>query len=238
MLEPYSNAPDTCGEPAEEPERIRAAILRAQEWGVDTRIHAIGDRSVRFVLDCFEEGERLHGKRDCRHSMEHNETVQPEDMPRYAELGVCPGMQPWHMLLDMPDLAKDDAVGPERAALSWPLHSLLASGAVVHLGSDFPVVGLEPMEEVYGAVFRMLEDGSNPEGWFPQERITMAEALRAYTYGSAYAMHAEDRIGTLACGKQADICVLDRNLFDCEPAEVLEATAALTMIAGKVVFEA
>lgn len=238
MLEPYSNAPDTCGEPAEEPERIRAAILRAQEWGVDTRIHAIGDRSVRFVLDCFEEGERLHGKRDCRHSMEHNETVQPEDMPRYAELGVCPGMQPWHMLLDMADLAKDEAVGPERAALSWPLHSLLASGAVVHLGSDFPVVGLEPMEEVYGAVFRMLEDGSNPEGWFPQERITMAEALRAYTYGSAYAMHAEDRIGTLACGKQADICVLDRNLFDCEPAEVLEATAALTMIAGKVVFEA
>ena len=83
----------------------------------------------------------------------------------------------------------------------------------------------------------MLEDGSNPEGWFPEERITMAEALRAYTYGAAYAMHAEDRIGTLACGKQADICVLDRNLFTCEPAEVLEATAALTMIAGKVVYE-
>ena len=147
-------------------------------------------------------------------------------------------MQPWHMLLDMPDRAKDDAVGPERAALSWPLHSLLASGACVHLGSDFPVVGLEPMEEVYGAVFRMLEDGSNPEGWFAEERITMGDALRAYTYGSAYAMHAEDRIGTLACGKQADICVLDRNLFECEPADVLEATSLLTMIAGKVVFEA
>lgn len=238
MLEPYANAPETCGEPAEEPERVRKAILKALEWGVDTRIHAIGDRSVRFILDCFEEGEKRYGLMGCRHSMEHNETVQPEDLPRYAELGVCPAMQPWHMLLDMADLAKDDAVGPERAALSWPIHSLLASGACVHLGSDFPVVGLEPMEEVYGAVYRMLEDGSNPEGWFPEERITMAEALRAYTYGSAYAMHAEDRIGTLACGKQADICVLDRNLFDCEPAEVLEATAALTMIAGKVVFEA
>lgn len=93
------------------------------------------------------------------------------------------------------------------------------------------------MEEVYGAVYRMLEDGSNPEGWFPEERITMAEALRAYTYGAAYAMHAEDRIGTLACGKQADICVLDRNLFTCEPAEVLGATAELTVIAGKVVYE-
>ena len=238
MLEPYANAPETCGEPAEEPERVRKAILKALEWGVDTRIHAIGDRSVRFILDCFEEGEKRYGLMGCRHSMEHNETVQPEDLPRYAELGVCPAMQPWHMLLDMADLAKDDAVGPERAALSWPIHSLLASGACVHLGSDFPVVGLEPMEEVYGAVYRMLEDGSNPEGWFPEERITMAEALRAYTYGAAYAMHAEDRIGTLACGKQADICVLDRNLFTCEPAEVLEATAALTMIAGKVVFEA
>lgn len=238
MLEPYSNAPETCGEPAEDPERIRAAILKATQWGVDTRIHTIGDRSVRFVLDCFEEGERLHGRGECRHSMEHNETVQPEDLPRYAELGVSAGMQPWHMLLDMPDRAKDDAVGPERAALSWPLHSLLASGACVHLGSDFPVVGLEPMEEIYGAVFRMLEDGSNPEGWFAEERITMSDALRAYTYGSAYAMHAEDRIGTLACGKQADICVLDRNLFDCAPEEVLEATSAFTMIAGKVVFEA
>ena len=217
MLEPYANAPETCGEPAEEPERVRKAILKALEWGVDTRIHAIGDRSVRFILDCFEEGEKRYGLMGCRHSMEHNETVQPEDLPRYAELGVCPAMQPWHMLLDMADLAKDDAVGPERAALSWPIHSLLASGACVHLGSDFPVVGLEPMEEVYGAVYRMLEDGSNPEGWFPEERITMAEALRAYTYGAAYAMHAEDRIGTLACGKQADICVLDRNLFTCEP---------------------
>ena len=170
--------------------------------------------------------------------MEHNETVQPEDLPRYAELGICPGMQPWHMLLDMADLAKDDAVGPERAALSWPCTACLPAVPWCTWAADFPVVGLEPMEEVYGAVFRMLEDGSNPEGWFPQERITMAEALRAYTYGSAYAMHAEDRIGTLACGKQADICVLDRNLFDCEPAEVLEATASLTMIAGKVVYEA
>lgn len=238
MLEPYTNKPDYAGEPAEEPERVRKGILKASELGVPTRIHAIGDAAVRFILDCFEEGERLYGNKGLRHSMEHNETVQPEDMPRYAELGISPAMQPWHMLLDMADLAKDDAVGPERAALSWPIHSLLASGANVHMGSDFPVVGLEPMEEVYGAVYRMLEDGSNPEGWFPQERITMAEALRAYTYGSAYAMGVEDRIGTLACGKQADICVLDRNLFECEPAEVLGATAELTMIAGKVVFEA
>lgn len=238
MLEPYSNAPETCGEAAEEPERIRTNMLRAMELGQPIRIHAIGDRSIRFVLDCFEEGEGLYGHQGLRHSIEHNETVQPEDLLRYARLGVAPAMQPWHMLLDMADLAKDDAVGPERAALSWPLHSLLASGACVHLGSDFPVVGIEPGEEVYGAVYRMLEDGSNPEGWFPEERITMADALKAYTYGSAYAMGVEDRLGTLAPGKVADICVLDRNPFTCEPAEVLGMKADLTLLGGKVVWEA
>lgn len=238
MLEPYSNAPDTCGEPAEDPERIRKGILRACELGYPVRIHAIGDRSVRYVLDCFEEAESLYGKKGLRHCMEHNETVQPEDLPRYARLGVSPAMQPWHMLLDMADLAKDDAVGPERAALSWPLHSLIASGANVHLGSDFPVVGLDPMEEVYGAVYRMREDGSNPEGWFPAERITMAEALRAYTLGSAYAMGVDDSLGTLAAGKRADVCVLDHNLFECDPAEVLQTKSALTILGGKVVFEA
>lgn len=238
MLDDYSNAPGNAGEPAEDPEHVRTAMLKACEWGVPTRIHAIGDRSVRYVLDCFEEAERLYGKRGIRHCMEHDETVQPEDLPRFAQLGISPCMQPWHMLLDMGDLAKDDAVGPDRAALSWPIRSLLASGANVSLGSDFPVVGIEPMEEVYGAVYRMLEDGSNPEGWFPEERITMAEALRAYTYGSAYAMGVEDRLGTLAVGKEADVCVLSRNLFECEPAEVLDTVSELTVSGGKIVYEA
>ena len=238
MLEPYANAPETCGEPAEKPERVRVGILKACELGYPVRIHAIGDHSIRFVLDCFEEAERLYGKKGLRHCIEHNETIQPEDLPRYARLGISPAMQPWHMLLDMADLAKDAAVGPERAALSWPLHSLLASGANVHLGSDFPVVGIEPMEEVYGAVYRMLEDGSNPDGWFPAERITMAEALRAYTYGSAYAMGLDDRLGTLSAGKTADVCVLDHNLFTCSSSEVLATQASLTVLGGRIVFEA
>jgi predicted amidohydrolase YtcJ len=238
MIEPYANAPETSGEPAEDPEQLRRNILRACELGYPVRVHAIGDQAVRFVLDCFDEADEKYGHKGLRHCMEHNETVQPEDLPRYARLGVSPAMQPWHMLLDMADLAKDAAVGPERAALSWPLKSLVDSGANVHLGSDFPVVGLDPMEEVYGAVYRMLEDGSNPEGWFPQERISMAQALKAYTYGSAYAMGVEDRVGTLAAGKLADVCVLDRNLFDCAPREVLETRAAMTMLGGKVVYEA
>ncbi len=238
MLEPYANAPQTCGEPAEDPERVRRNILAACEAGAPVRLHAIGDRSIRYVLDCFEEARELYGNKGLRHSIEHNETVQPEDLPRYAELGISPAMQPWHILLDMETLAKDDAVGPERAALSWPIKSLVDSGANVHFGSDFPVVGLRPNEEIYGAVYRMLTDGSNPEGWFGEERVSMAEALRAYTYGSAYAMGVEDEIGTLACGKLADVCVFDRNLFEVGPEELLEAKVELTLIGGEVVYEA
>lgn len=141
------------------------------------------------------------------------------------------GVQVIQFQWDVPEM-------PTAVMISWPLHSLQASGANIHLGSDFPVVGIEPMEEVYGAVFRMLEDGSNAPGWFPEERITMADALRAYTYGSAYAMGVEDRFGTLAAGKVADVCVLDHNLFTCTPAEVLETKSLLTVMGGKVVYEA
>ena len=238
MQEPYANREDGyAGEPAEDPQRVHDGILRAAEAGEAVRIHAIGDQAIHFVLDSFEDAEKKYGKQDLRHCIEHNETVEPEDLPRYAELGVAPSIQPMHMVLDMADLAKDAAVGPERAALSWPIRSLIESGACVHLGTDFPVVGIEPMDEVYGAVYRMLLDGSNPEGWFPEERITLAEALRAYTYGSAYAMGVEDRFGTLTPGKKADIVAFDRNLFDCEPADLLAARSQFTMIDGQVVYE-
>ena len=243
MLEDYRNAPGNAGCPAEDPERVRAALLKACAWGVPVRIHTIGDAAVRNVLDWFEEAERRYGKQGLRHCMEHNETVQPEDVPRFAQLGVVASMQPWHILLDIADMAKNDAVGLERAALSWPIRSLLAAGATMSFGSDFPVVGLDPMEGLYGAVHRMLERDcgcDDPEScaWFPGERITMAEALRAYTYGSAYAMGIEDRVGTLAPGKEADICVLSRNLFDCTPGELLDTASVLTVSGGKIVYGA
>ena len=165
-----NNAPGQAGEPAEDSRAYSHGVLKSVcEWGVPTRIHAIGDRSVRYVLDCFEEAERLYGKRGIRHCMEHDETVQPEDLPRFAQLGISPCMQPWHMLLDMGDLARTMRSVPDFARRSWPIRSLLASGANVSLGSDFPVVGIRPMEEVYGAVYRMLEDGSNPRGLVPPE---------------------------------------------------------------------
>lgn len=238
MLEPYSNDPSTCGAPATDPEIIRRNLLKACELGQSVRIHAIGDRAVRSILDCFEEAQEKFGRQGLRHCMEHNETIEPEDLPRYAELGVAPAMQPMHMAFDMAYLAKDDAVRPRRAALSWPIRSLLESGACVHLGTDFPVAGLEPMGGIHAAVYRRLPDGSNPQGWFAEERISLAQAPRAYTHGSAYAMGVDRDLGTLSAGKLADIVVLDRDLFACDPSELLEARSVLTMLDGRPVFEA
>ncbi len=238
MLDPYTNAPDTCGQPAMDLDRLHKSVLMACEAGYAVRLHTIGDAAVRWALDTFEEAEKLYGKKGLRHCMEHDETIHPDDLPRYSQLGVSPAMQPMHMVLDLADKAKDDAVGPERATHSWPLRSLLDSGANVNLGTDFPIVEIDPLHEVYGAVTRQLFDGTPDEGWFPEERITLAEALKCYTANSAYAEGAENEKGTLAPGLYADVIVLDRNLFAVKPQELLEAQVELTLVGGKVVYEA
>ena len=237
MLEPYSNDPTTCGLPAMDPEVLRQRMLAACEAGYPVRIHAIGDRGIRFVLDVHEEAQQLYGKKGLRHVIEHDETVQPEDINRYAELGVLPAMQPMHMIFDLADKAKDDAVGDLRASYSWPMKTLLDAGAVVSLGTDFPIVGPEPLPGIYGAVTRQLADGTPEEGWYADERLTLAEALKCYTYNSAYTEYAEDEYGLLKAGMKADLIVLDRNLFAVEPHEYLEAEVILTLFGGKVVWE-
>ena len=237
MLDEYSNAPGNVGEPAMDPQELRRAMVAAQEAGKAVRVHAIGDRGIHFVLDSFEEAEAIHGKKDLRHCIEHDETVCDCDVPRYRELGVSPAMQPMHMVLDLGDKAKDDAVGPERAKRSWRLRDLLDAGANVTLGTDFPIVEIDPLHEVYGAVTRQLFDGTPEEGWFPEQRISLAEALRAYTLNSAIAEGVEDQFGMLKEGLSADLIVLDRNLFAVDPKEILEAKVVLTMLRGGVVYE-
>ena len=138
------------------------------------------------------------------------------------------------------DLAGDDhdrQMGPERCLHSWPMRELLDSGAVLSLGSDFPIVGIEPLHEVYGAVTRQTFTGYPEGGWYPDQRITMAEALKAFTYGSAYAEGYEKEIGTLAPGKLADVIVLNRNLFAIDPAEILETEVTLTISDGQIVYK-
>ncbi|KAI4444004.1 amidohydrolase [Schaedlerella arabinosiphila] len=246
LLEPYTNDPGTCGATSVDMKEFKKQALEAIKDGVPLRIHTIGDRAVREMLDIFEEGERLYGKQNLRHVQEHLETIHPEDIPRFAKLGICGCMQPWHMLFDLEGGDKGNglygdkeaAVGSQRAKHSWPMRELLDAGMVLSLGSDFPVVGLEPMCEIYGAVTRQTFDGKPEEGWYPEQRITMEEALKAYTWGSAYAEGCEQDLGILAEGMLADIIVLDKNLFEAKPQEILDTKVVTTIMDGQVVYEA
>lgn len=244
LLKPYTNAPNTCGTTSVNMEDFKKQALEAIKDGVALRIHTIGDRAVREVLDIFEEGGKLYGKQDLRHVQEHLETVHPDDIPRFKKLGICGCMQPWHILLDLEGGDKGNglygdkeaAVGQERAKHSWPMRELLDAGMILSLGSDFPVVSLEPMREIYSAVTRQTFDGKPEGGWYPEQRITMAEALKAYTWGSAYVEGCEQDLGTLEEGKLADIIVLDKNLFSVEPKDILKTKVVMTIMDGEIVY--
>jgi predicted amidohydrolase YtcJ len=245
LLEPYTNKPDTCGTYSVDIDEFRNQALNVIKDGVPLRVHTIGDKAVRVMLDIFEEGERLYGKQGLRHVQEHLETVQPVDQPRFAQLGVVGSMSPTAMLFDLEGGEKGNglygdkeaAVGAERAAISWPLRSLIDQGMILAMNSDFPVVGIEPFTEIYGAVTRQTYNGLPEGGWYPQQRITVAEALKAYTWGSAYCEGCENDFGTLAQGMLADVIVLDRNLFEVEPKEILDTNVTLTVMDGEVVYE-
>ncbi len=245
LLEPYTNNPNTCGCTSVDMKAFKKQVLEAMKDGVALRIHTIGDRAVREMLDIFEEGEKLYGKQNLRHVQEHLETVQPEDIPRFKKLGISGCMQPWHMLFDLEGGDKGNglygdkeaAVGSKRAKFSWPMRDLLDAGMILSLGSDFPVVGIEPMCEIYGAVTRQTFDGKPEGGWYPEQRITMAETLKAYTWGSAYIEGCDEDLGTLEAGKLADIIILDKNLFEIEPPEILGTKVVTTIMDGKIVYE-
>lgn len=234
---PYANDPSTNGMPAMDLKQVREDAFKACEAGYPVRIHTIGDAAVHWALDTFDEAKRRFGDKGLRHVQEHVETIQPDDLARFAEIGVATCVQPMHMLLDLEFRSKDEAVGPERLPYCWPLRSLLDAGTKVALATDFPVVEIDPLHEVYGAVTRQLFDGTPEAGWVPEQRITLAEALRAYTWGSAYCEGREDEVGTLEPGKIADVIVLSRDLFSEEPSAILDTEVELTVFNGNVVYE-
>jgi predicted amidohydrolase YtcJ len=238
MAYPYANDPTTNGSPSRDLDEVRENVFKACDAGFPVRIHAIGDRAVNWALDTFAEARRRYGDKGLRHVLEHVETIQPDDILRFSQLGVAACVQPMHALLDLPFLAKDEAVGPERLPYCWPFRSLLDAGAVLGLATDYPVVELDPLHGVYAAVTRQLFDGTPEGGWTPAQRITLAEALKAYTWGSAYVEGHEDSVGTLAPGMDADVIVLSKDLFSVEPSAYLDTEVELTVFNGNVVYEA
>ena len=235
MSEPYYDDPTTSGYPAIPAEQVKAKILEALSLGINVRIHTIGDEAIHYVLDVFEEAKNKYGLLPRRNVMEHLEYVNDEDLHRFKDLNVVCDMQGRHITFYVDDGEK--IMGPERSRRAFRWRDVLDAGAIIGTGSDYPVVHFDPARCIYAAVTRQLEDGHPKDGWIPEQRVSLAEALRAYNYGSACALNREDEIGLLKNGYYADVVVLDKNLFAVPEDEILGTKPILTMVDGKTVYE-
>lgn len=233
LVGPYADDPETCGELVYSPEEIKQKVIKADKEGFRIRFHAIGDGAVRLALDAFEEAQKVNGERDSRHTIEHVEVIQKDDISRFHELGVIASMQP-ELMAQSERETYTSLIGQEREPYVFPINTLKSSGVTVGLGTDFPVATLNPLLEIYRAVTRISSDGTP---WHEHERISLAEALKDYTKSPAYGTFRENELGTLEVGKLADLVILDRNLFEVPAEEMLISKVKLTIVDGQVVYD-
>jgi predicted amidohydrolase YtcJ len=234
LLEPYADQADTRTETSYPPETIKKWVVEADKEGFSIRFHAIGDGAIRLAFDAYEKAQKSNGKRDSRHSIEHVEVIHPDDIHRFKELGVTASMQPDHFAMSERGVYTD-RIGAEREKNVFSIHTLQKAGAKLAFGTDFPIDVLNPLLQIYRAVTRI--DSSGKTVWHPHERITLAEALKAYTAGSAYGTCREQELGTLEVGKLADIVVLERNLFEVPLEDIPEVKVQVTIVDGNVVYD-
>jgi len=238
FFEPYNDDPGNTGllAPQMFPEGImEKRILQADRAGLQVAIHAIGDRANSIILDIFDKITAQDGKRDRRWRIEHVQHLRPVDIGRFAELGVIASVQPFHAIDD--GRWAETKIGKGRCRTTYAFKSLLDSGALLAMGSDWPVAPLNPLTGICAAVARQTTDGKNPDGWFPEQKIPLEEALKGFTLNGAYAEFSEKTKGSLEAGKLADIVVLDRDLFKIAPEEIKNARAVLTIVGGKIVYD-
>lgn len=232
--EDYSDQPGYVGLPRYSRRELEAMVRSADAAGLQIALHAIGDRANSEVLDLYEQaGGSASAARRFR--IEHAQHVRPRDFARFARLGVIASMQPYHAIDDARWLQQ--RIGWERCRTSFAWRSMLDAGVRLAFGTDWPIAPLNPLLGIWAAVKRQSLDGRHPEGWFPEQRLTLEEALRAYTQAGAYAEFQEDNKGTIAVGKLADMIVLSADLFSIPADQIKEQTVALTIVGGKVVYE-
>ena len=238
FYDPYVDAPSTRGIAAPDmiPEsKMKENVLGADRAGLQVAVHAIGDRANDAVLTLFEQVERENGPRDRRFRIEHAQHLRAADIPRFAQLGVIASMQPYHAIDD--GSWAERRIGLERAKRTYAFRSLLDTGATLAFGSDWYVAPLKPLEGIYAAATRRTLDGRHPDGWVPEQRITVAEAIRAYTWGSAYASFTERFKGTIAPGMLADLVVLSDDILSIDPAQISKVRVMMTVFDGKVIYQ-
>ena len=239
FFEPYTDDPSTSGILAQQmfPEGImEKRILEADRAGLQVAIHAIGDRAISMLLDIFEKAVAANGPRDRRWRVEHAQHIRPGDIARFGRLGLIASVQPYHAYDD--GRWAERKIGKVRARTTYAFKSLREAGAVLAFGSDWTVAPLDPISGIFAAVTRETADGKNPGGWVPDEKISVAEAIRGYTTGAAFAEFAEKEKGSIEAGKLADLTVLDKDLFVLPPDRIRDARVVMTVVGGKVVFEA
>jgi predicted amidohydrolase YtcJ len=243
MLEPYLDADGRPGTDRGiafiEPEMLQAAVVRIDAAGLQPHFHGIGDRGVRNALDAVAAARAANGMSDTRPHVAHIQVIHPDDIPRFAALGVVGNAQPlWACHEDQMDTLTIPFLGPERTTWQYPFKSLLRAGARLAMGSDWSVSTANPLEEIEVAVERVwLESRGEKEPFLPEERLTLAEAIHGFTLGSAYVNHLDDATGSIETGKLADLAVIDRDLFAPDAGPIGEAKVVLTTVGGEIVFE-
>jgi predicted amidohydrolase YtcJ len=236
FFKPYMDAPETSGLAREDMAVMLKNVTDADKAGLQVMIHAIGDRANAEILDIYRKLDQADGPRDRRFRIEHSQHLRLEDIKRFGGQKVVASMQPVHLPDDGRWAGK--RLDVERLKGTYAFRTLLDTGAVLAFGSDSPVAPLNPLFGIWGAVTRQTADGKNPGGWIPEQKITVEEAVRAFTWGSAYGEFQENWKGTLETGKLADIIILSDDIFTIDPAKIAQTRVLTTISDGKVVFEA
>ncbi len=231
FFEPYTDAPNARGLLMQPAERLREWFMTFHRSGIQLCTHAIGDAAISMVLD---EYERLGVTAASRHRIEHAQHMAPRDFARMARLGVIASVQPYHAIDD--GRWAERRIGPARAKTTYAFRSFIDNKVRLALGTDWPVAPLSPFETIYAAVTRATLDSKRPGGWVPEQKITVEEAVRAYTAGSAWAEFQENSKGVIAPGRYADMVLLDRDIFRVLPAEIRGTRVETTIVGGKVVW--
>ncbi len=236
LLEPYEDKPETCGDglPLWPRERMQEEIIAANKAGIQVRLHCIADGSVRMALDMYEKSLKINGDKGLRNTIEHIENIHPDDIDRFKALRVMPSMQPYHVTLS--NNGKIWRLGAERCQLEFPIRSIYDAGGEISLGTDYPVVTINPFMTIYAAATRCDDEGHPMCKNYKTQTLPMDVILKAYTKTAAMVYHAEERMGTLEEGKEANIIVLSKNLFTIPVEEIEDTKVQVTYYEGREVY--
>ncbi|MEA1996627.1 MAG: amidohydrolase [Gemmatimonadota bacterium] len=234
LFEPFSDNPATSGLLMMPAGELDKKVLAADKEGFQICVHAIGTRGNHLVLNAYQKAAEVNGKRESRHRIEHTQILIKDDLPRFRELGVVASMQPTHCITDRKYAEK--RLGRERCRYAYAWKSILISGGRIAFGTDCPVEPMDPMEGLYAAVSRKDRAGEEGEGWFPEEKLTMEQAIELYTLGSAYASFEENIKGSIEPGKLADMVVLSNNLLETPENEIMKTRVLFTIFNGRVIY--